>query len=432
MSKKLILLLAITMIAMSQTDLLAFNLANTRYTKASDFWTVEVPCQGGSGQYQYSCDVPSGWALQNNLFRIPASHAVNYNFEYVARCRVRDLSLGRILERALAFKCTSTGFVITDKDYFYGLTSYTSSLTSISGIDVLNRLTSLTGSITSSLGSLSTSFGSLSTLSGFSSGYFAGLPAWSDCDRFIRDGNIAEILALIQKVVSSTTIRCDAKVAWLNDLLGRINAALEIKKESIAQLQALINGIAAQIQKLLVQIQTLKTEQTNLNLSGLKAQIDALLLKIQAAYNEYNTCIGSTKGFEAELAQLQQEQKDLEARIYQLKCAIDELVAQRNQLDIDIAALEKKLAELKAQRDQVNSQINNLTAEWKAKSDRLEQVKVNIAALIKKINDIRAGCASIKTGYEQLELELKALQDRYNQACARSDAISQQIASIQV
>lgn len=40
MSKKLILLLAITMIAMSQTDLLAFNLANTRYTKASDFWTV--------------------------------------------------------------------------------------------------------------------------------------------------------------------------------------------------------------------------------------------------------------------------------------------------------------------------------------------------------------------------------------------------------
>ena len=118
-------------------------------------------------------------------------------------------------------------------------------------------------------------------------------------------------MALIQKVVSSTTIRCDAKVAWLNDLLGRINAALQIKKESIAQLQALINGISVQVEKLLLQITSLKTEQTNLNLAGLKAQIDQLMIKLQAAYTEYNNCVGSTKTLEADLAKLQQEQKDL-------------------------------------------------------------------------------------------------------------------------
>jgi hypothetical protein len=94
----------------------------------------------------------------------------------------------------------------------------------------LKRLSTLSGSLTNTLGSISDSFGSLASLSGYSTGYFAGLPAWIDCDRFIRDGNIAEILALIQRVVSSTTIRCDAKVAWLNDLLGRINAALLIKR----------------------------------------------------------------------------------------------------------------------------------------------------------------------------------------------------------
>ena len=109
---------------------------------------------------------------------------------------------------------------------------------------MLSKLTSLTGSITSSLGALSANFGSLATHNGYSSGYFTGLPAWNDCDTYIRDGNIASILSLIQKVVSSTTIKCEAKVAWLNDLLGRINAALEIKKESVAQLQTLINGIA--------------------------------------------------------------------------------------------------------------------------------------------------------------------------------------------
>lgn len=299
----------------------------------------------------------------------------------------------------MALKCTTTGYVITDRDYFYGLTSYTSSLSSISGLDVLNRLNTLTGSITNSLGSLSTSFGSLATLTGYSTGYFTGLPAWIDCDKFIQNGNIAEILALIQKVVSSSTIRCDAKVAWLNDLLGRINAALEIKKESIAQLQILINGIAAQVQKLLAQIESLKLEQTNLNLAGLKAQIDALMLKLQAAYSEYNNCVGSTKDFSAELALLQQEQKDLEIKIDQLRCAIDDLIARKNQLDIDISALEKKLADLKAQRDQVCAQILSYTAEWNAKKGRLEQVKISIAALIKKINDINANCASIKFNY---------------------------------
>jgi len=431
MNKKLILVLLLALALAQATDV-TFNLANTRYTKASDYWTVDVPCQGGSGQYQYSCELPTGWRIESNLFKIPSSCSTNYNFEYVSRCRVKDIVLGQILERALAFKCTSTGYVITDKDYFYGLTSYTSGLGTISGIDVLSRLTSLAGSINTSFSSLSGSFTNLSQLSGYSSGYFTGLPAWADCDKYIKDGNIADILALIQKVVSSNTIRCDAKVAWLNDLLGRINAALEIKKESIAQLQALIDGIATQVQKLLVQIQTLKDEKTNINLAGLKLQIDALMQKLTIAYGEYNTCVASTHDLEVELAALQQEQKELETKIYQLQCAIDELIAKRNQLDIDIAALEKKLVELKAQRDQINVQIANYTAEWNAKKTRLEQVKIRIAEIVKKINEINANCAAIKLNYEQLEAQLKALQDKYNQGVARCDQITQQITSIQV
>ncbi len=205
----------------------------------------------------------------------------------------------------MAFKCTTNGYVITDNEYFHGLTSYSSgSIGTISGIDVLKRLSTLAGSFTGSwtFGSLNTTFNATSILT--------GLPSLPDCDVLIKDGNIVEIVALIQKVVSST-IKCSAKIAYLNDLLGRINAALSIKKESVAQLQALINGIATQVQKLLVQIQTLKSEQSALDLANLKIQLDALMAKLKDAYNQYNTCVGSTKDYELELQALRVEQQDL-------------------------------------------------------------------------------------------------------------------------
>ncbi len=438
MNKKLIFILVLALALTNAADL-SFSLTNTRYTKASDFWTVEVPCSGGSGNYQYSCDLPTGWSIQNNLFKIPSSCATNYNFEYVSRCRIIDINLGQILERALCFKVTTGGYVITDQDYFYGQTSYSSgSIGTISGADILKRLSTLTGSIsTTSFGSLGAIGGSytggvIGGITGGVSGVFSGLPTWSDCDNLIKNGNIVEILSLIQKIVSSTTLKCSAKVAYLNDLLGRINAGLKIKKESIVQLQALIDGITVQIQKLLVQIQNLKNEQSSLDLAGLKAQIDALMIKVKEAYNQYNTCVSSTKDYNLELESLKKEQQELEAKVYQLKCQIDELIAKINQLDIDIAALEKKLTELKAQRSQFSSQLTTITAEWNAKKERLEWVKTRIQWLINKINEINAGCASIKQSYEKLEYDLKVLQEKYNQACARSDQINQQITSIQV
>ena len=62
MNKKLILVLILAVVMATANDL-AFNLGNTKYTKGNDYWTVDVPCTGGSGKYQYSCDLPSGWKL---------------------------------------------------------------------------------------------------------------------------------------------------------------------------------------------------------------------------------------------------------------------------------------------------------------------------------------------------------------------------------
>lgn len=341
MNKKFILIFVV-IIAMANAGDLAFNLGSTKYTKAADYWTVDIPLLGGSGKYQYNCELPTGWLINSNQFKIPSSCSTNYNFEYVCRCKVLDLQIGNFIERALSFKCTTNGYVITDNDYFYGLTSYSSgSIGTVTGLDALKRLTNLASSFSGSF-----SFGNLNipTLSGSLVGSYtgssllSGLPTLFDCDKLINDGNIVEIVALIQKVVSSN-LRCDAKIAYLNDLLGRINAGLSIKKESIAQLQILIDSITTQVQKLLAQIQSLKSEKAALNLAGLKAQIEALMLKLKAAYGDYNTCVSSTKVYDDELKALKLEQQDLETKVYQLKCQIDSLTSQFNQLNADISAL---------------------------------------------------------------------------------------------
>ena len=54
MSTKIIVLLIVAFAAVSATNL-QFDLYNTKYTKASDYWTVDVPLIGGSGQYLYTC-----------------------------------------------------------------------------------------------------------------------------------------------------------------------------------------------------------------------------------------------------------------------------------------------------------------------------------------------------------------------------------------
>lgn len=199
-------------LAVANAQNLAFNLQGIQFNRASDYWSVAVPVSGSSSpnNVAYACELPSGWRLENNIFRIPSSHAANYNQEYVCRCKVRDNSLNTAIERALSFRCTQTGFVVSDFDYFYGQTSYSNGpVGTYTGLDVLQRLQSLGGSI---LGGSTQINGGLSVLGNLGASVggviSTGLPSWSECDKLIKDGNIAEILALINKVVSSTTIKC--------------------------------------------------------------------------------------------------------------------------------------------------------------------------------------------------------------------------------
>jgi hypothetical protein len=341
-SKNSIIALTILIVAISAHNL-AFDLRSIKYTKGNDFWSVDVPCSGGSGQYNYEYDLPTGWKYEGNRIKIPATATQQTSNQYVVRCKVRDSTQGDILERSLVFKPFSQGqsysLEVTDHDYFYGdsgLSTYSHDTSSIHGIDVLNRLGSLVqnagafnfaagsgvnynagsafygsgsgsgysgsgqysgassgndgsgyssygsgsqssyGSQTSGSSSYSQSSsygsGSSSSSSSYNSGssygsgssngsgsFYSSLPSISQLEKYIYGGDIVEIIQTIQLVVDSK-IKCDAKAAYLSDFLGRICAAIEVKKYALNDLKAIVTAAIAQIQKLTVQIQTIKTQ----------------------------------------------------------------------------------------------------------------------------------------------------------------------------
>lgn len=79
MNTKVILVLVLAL-AVANAGGLSFNLGGIQYNKASDYWSVNVPCVGATSpvSLSYSCELPTGWRLENNIFKIPSAHASNY------------------------------------------------------------------------------------------------------------------------------------------------------------------------------------------------------------------------------------------------------------------------------------------------------------------------------------------------------------------
>lgn len=59
----------------------------------------------------------------------------------------------------------------------------------------------------------------------------------------------------------------------MSDFLGRISAAIEVKKYTLNQLKAVVTAAVIQVQKLTIQIQTIKGQQSSLKIDELKGQL---------------------------------------------------------------------------------------------------------------------------------------------------------------
>ena len=56
----------------------------------------------------------------------------------------------------------------------------------------------------------------------------------------------------------------------MSDFLGRISAAIEVKNYTLIQLKSVVSAAIVQVQKLTVQIQTIKGQQADLKVDDLK------------------------------------------------------------------------------------------------------------------------------------------------------------------
>jgi hypothetical protein len=302
-TKNTILALALLLVAINAQSL-AFDLRGIQYAQGNDFWTVDIPCTGGSGKYTFDFDIPSTWKVENNRLFIPSSSVQQLGNRFAARCKVRDVAKGDILERSLVFKPfqqgSSISLEVSDHDYFYGLvgSSASESGSSIHGFDVLKRLGAMAqragsfnfnvagagavnsikggsgefgfGHVSGGSGSSSSSSSSSSSMSSSSSSasvsgsapgssslsvvsIFNSLPTIQTLEKYIAAGAIVEIIQTIQLVVDSK-IRCEAKTAYLSDFLGRIQAVIEVKKFTLNELKAIVIQAIAQVQKLTVMI----------------------------------------------------------------------------------------------------------------------------------------------------------------------------------
>ena len=72
--KNTILALALLLVAINAQSL-AFDLRGIQYAQGNDFWTVDIPCTGGSGKYAFDFDIPSTWKVENNRLFIQIGRA---------------------------------------------------------------------------------------------------------------------------------------------------------------------------------------------------------------------------------------------------------------------------------------------------------------------------------------------------------------------
>ena len=74
----------------------------------------------------------------------------------------------------------------------------------------------------------------------------------------------------------------------MSDFLGRIYAAIEVKKFTLNELKAIVATALAKVKKLTVQITTFRSLQAALNVTELKKRSVLLVSQLKAAYDQYN------------------------------------------------------------------------------------------------------------------------------------------------
>jgi predicted nucleic acid-binding Zn-ribbon protein len=422
MNTKLILVVALAL-AVASAQNLQFNVNNLQVAKGSNAWQIGVPCSGAQSNYQYNCNTPANdWQFNNGYFTVPASYTANFGQEYVCNCQVAD-PLGQVLlQGALTFTWTQSGLSCVNNNWGYVAKA------GAVGAAVLSRLGNLAGQIS----------GGLST-GGFSIGggavnVFSGLPQCSDIDGYIQKGDCQSIITIVNQTVNGNTLTCDAKIAYLNDILGRICAAITVKKQSVANLTATIAYLTSQIQTITSQISTaqgnLNTLNTNLN--QLNANLQNLQNLLSAAIANQSTCNANCAAIKTQINNLNTVIAQIQQYLNSLNSQLTSTTNAYNNYCQQVTDLQNQLAAAIANKNSASQNITILNSAISQWTGYLNGNQTNLNTLNGQYQQCTANCTTITTYINTLKQNITTVQAAIDQATCDSHHLSDNITAWQV
>lgn len=143
----------------------------------------------------------------------------------------------------------------------------------------------------------------------------------------------------------------------------------------MTQLKAIVSTAIAQVQKLTVQIQTIKGQQADLKIDELKKQLDSLVLKLKAAYEEYNNFSVNSTSFESEIVTLEKEMNEITIKFTEVQKQLDLCRQTVKSIDLEISDYEERIRKLKEKKVSIQSDIVSGENFIKEKTIRITQIK---------------------------------------------------------
>ena len=214
--------------------------------------------------------------------------------------------------------------------------------------------------------------------------------------------------------------------------MGRINAAIEIKKFTLNELKAIVTQAVAQIQKLTLQITTIKSSQAALNLSQLKSQFDQLVIQLKAAYDEYNKFSSNYQSYEVEITTLEKEITEINVKYSEVQKNLQQWRRAVQQIDNEIAEYELKIKGLREKKSVFTQDITKAETFIKDSDIRIKSIREKITTIKTKITTASTTIESLKKAYLEIEVKLNSAKAAYESANAQYVKFEKEITAITV
>lgn len=406
MTRKLLLLGVLMALCLIPALAMEFDINNAKYRRGTEFWTVDIPITGFSGEYTLSYEnLPTGWSTSGKSLTIPSA-VTKINADYPLRVNVRTSS-ETILSRTLLFKFSGSGLFLGDYPYDYTFNSNSRNSGSIHSSGSSFSSSSSSGSYVTTSEPLTTQVVSTRILRS----EFDVLPSYSDLDKIIDAADVVLITKTIQSVIQSN-LNCLAKIGYLSDFLGKIESYIVIKGFRAEDLAEIIAGARAEILRLEQRINEYQDDIAGLGIPALKIELSRSLARLEAAYAAFNAANVDIGPFNIRINNFRGELSTVQSEIDKATVLLNQDKLEIEKLDGFIIELEDKLEKARVERENFRSRVIE-TQEFLSQSlARIQEIRGEISTIEVRIASINEGKDSLRNRANNLEREVDQIKLR--------------------